>query len=828
MKSLVQRNYLVLFLLLFSCLSFGQLTTTVSEVKIGNAKENIDLPFQVTLYQTSGISRVVLYYKTFGENEFKNQEMALAGTNVSTVIPGKNISPPYLEYYFKIDFADGKSEYYPQDYPSVPPIQIQVMVPSPKDNEVMILSPEPNNKILLNEFFVSISLLRASDLVNKAATKIYIDGTDVTSLALFADDVIMFYAENYPGSIQTGIHSLKVEIFDNSGSLYHSVSSDFEIMPTEFAQFSKSDIKYYINFKGESRNEDIRKVNNWYNNLTLNTGAELKGWNLDAKVYVTSEEKKYLQPNNRFLASLSSDFLKLSYGDDFPSLPNLVLNGKRVRGLYGDLKLGFFNLQVSMGEVTRGLDGKALAFYPKSLKVLSPQLGGTIVGFDATRDVEILPGTFQRKVFAIRPSFGSGENFQIGFSYLHGIDEKGSVEFATRPQENLVLGTDMIIAFDDQKFMITSQAAFSLMNSDISIESFTDEQIKNLTMPDSLFDGQESLLTNVRDYLGNFITVNQFLKPLNPQELATFAADASLQLGYFNNHFKLSYVYRGNDFQSFGQTLTRTDVAGINVTDRLRLLDNRLFLSVGYENLSDNLQKTKLSTTNYSTISTSISLFPRANFPNVILGYTMNKNKNDIDLPDTLVGRYNLIASIDDPKLKKYLYAVDDQSNRISAQISYDYILSVKQQTGLSVSISDRKDNSAINMDLTTLSLLFNTSTFWTDNFNSNVNLSMNNTKIESKNTANNRELNYFTLLVGGKYNLLKNQLILSGSLGASFGDLERRNLDFYSQYYILRNFSIALQFRLINQNIETVINNIKKSDSYNDIIFGLMTMFDL
>jgi predicted Mrr-cat superfamily restriction endonuclease len=77
---------------------------------------------------------------------------------------------------------------------------------------------------------------------------------------------------------------------------------------------------------------------------------------------------------------------------------------------------------------------------------------------------------------------------------------------------------------------------------------------------------------------GNFMTVNQYISPFNPQELASLAAEASLSLNYFNNAFKSSYIYRGNDFQSFGQSFIRTDVAGFNISDVLRLMENKIFL----------------------------------------------------------------------------------------------------------------------------------------------------------------------------------------------------------------------------------------------------------
>ena len=109
-----------------------------------------------------------------------------------------------------------------------------------------------------------------------------------------------------------------------------------------------------------------------------------------------------------------------------------------------------------------------------------------------------------------------------------------------------------------------------------------------------------------------------------------------MKLNYFNNNLKGSYVYRGNQFKSFGQEYTRTDIAGLNVFDRFRTLDNQLFFTVGYENLSDNLQDTKVATTTFQTLRASVSLFMRMDMPNITVGYIRNQNKNGIEATDSL------------------------------------------------------------------------------------------------------------------------------------------------------------------------------------------------
>ena len=75
-----------------------------------------------------------------------------------------------------------------------------------------------------------------------------------------------------------------------------------------------------------------------------------------------------------------------------------------------------------------------------------------------------------------------------------------------------------------------------------------------------------------------------------------------------------------------------------------QVMQNQLFFTFGYEQLEDNLQGTKLTTTKFQTFNASASLFLREDFPSITIGYTLNQNKNDINATDTL----NNYLGIDD------------------------------------------------------------------------------------------------------------------------------------------------------------------------------------
>ncbi len=778
--------FTILFLLVSTSFSIAQISNTISEVKTSDARERQDLLIQASLVQSSGISEITLFYRAFGENEYTGRDMDLMGSYATYNIPGNEVIPPFIEYYIQINFTTGQKETYPMDYSTNEvPLKIPIQSVSPKDQEVLILSPDVNAKMKLEDFFVSISLLRASDDVNKQATKLYVDNYDITDMALFADDIILFQAVNFPITLTPGVHSLKVEIYDNKNNLYHSVSSSFEILPEDFKMIAKTDIKYNLTLQGESRNENLKGTSTWYNNVNIDFNASLSDWVLATRLYLTSEEKKYLQPNNRFLISLSSDWMNLAYGDNFPQFPSLILDGKRVRGVSASVQASYVKLQVAYGEVSRNVEGDFIQY------ITTNQMATNIITLADGQRAEINPGTFKRNLLSVRPSLVFDNTFQWGLSFLHGKDDVNSIQYGAKPQENLVLGTDFQLGLDDRKILLTAQAAFSLFNSDISTGTIGDDLIDSVS---NSFNIDESLLRNLKNYLGPFFTVNQFMQPLNPQELSTFATEAALSLNYFNNYLKATYIYRGGDFQSFGQTYLRNDIAGINITDRLRLFENKLFLSIGYENLENNLQKTAFATTSFKTFNTSVSYFPRHDFPGIVVGYTNYAVSNGVDL----LG-------------KDSVKATDDLTNRYSVQLNYSFLYKVKHTTALSFFFSDRQDKSVYKNDVQNVSVLFSSNSYWTNYLMSNFNFGYTSSDMKTG------QLNYFTFTLGGKYALLNDKLFLAASVNPTFGDFERRVVDMNVQYYIPQNFSIALQARYFNNK-----------DFKDDTIIGLMTSYDL
>ncbi len=765
------------FFILFSNYSFAQVSDIISSVKTEEAKEGQPINVVADLRNSTNVSDIILAYKPFGGTEFVKQEMLITASSASAKIPAEDIKPPYIEYYLQIDLKDGSTQTYPLgiDEGTVP-LQVNVTAFSEKDKEIIVLSPNNGEYLTPNDFLISISFLKAPDSIDIKATKVFLNDNDISSQALVAGDLIIFSGENFPESASLGAKSLKIEVYDKDGNLYNTITRSFEIVSKEAAQEISNQFAYNGSLRAEARNETFNNGSTGYGNFTANLNGSYDVWKVNGFLYVTNEEKSTLQPIDRFSFLIqASDILNIQVGDVYPRYPNLILDGKRVRGFNGSLNLGFFNLQTSVGEITRKIEGNIIQKYSAA----NAPLESNVIQIDTNKYgspyASVNLGTYSRQLFALRTSFGSGQNFQWGLSYLHGKDDPGSIELGARPQENAVFGTDLKFALDDQNILVTGQAAFSMMNSDISTGTLSDAQIDSVFGPGSFFNVDPDAVKRIRDILGTFITVNQYIGPLNPGELSSLGAEGAVSLNYFNNSLKGTYIYRGNNYISFGQNYLRNDVKGINLFDRIRMIDNQVFLTIGFENLQDNLQKTKIATTTYKTLSTSVSYFPRADLPNFTLGYYKYDNKNGLSTADPANGQY----------------AVNDVTNRVSFNVGYNIDWYVRHSAALSLSTSTRDDNSLSNSDANYTSVGFTVNSFWLSDLSSTFNMIYYTSKVSGI------KFDYVTLSFGGKYSLMENKLNLSALLSPSFGDFERQALEILATYNVVQNLDLALQIRL-------------------------------
>lgn len=825
------RAFFLLFIL--HCVGYSQASDKVKFFSAGEGKEGNPLSIQVELLQSAGLNQILLVYRPASMEQYKELEMIMSGTVASVTIPGRDVKPSDIEYYFKLVFSD-TIETYPRENPEAQAFRVSVRPADEKEQMIIFLSPEPGTVVVREDLLISISLFRVSSSVNKQATKIYISDREVTQFAVISEDLIVLAPENITPPIENGTHTVKINLYDNEGALYHSSTMSYtqvslaeELKITEF--------QYSVSAQVEVRNENIQNTSTPYNRGLLNTSAKYGILKVEGRIYATNEEKPTRQPQNRFFVEASIPWLRAAYGDAYPVFPSLIMNGKRMRGLTSNLSLGFFNVDFAVGEITRKIDSDTVRTFPHdSLHSVQqdtarPNRTDAFGPYDTTVTpklwAEYRRGTYTREITVFRPSFGSGKNFQWGFSYLKAKDDVGSINYGIKPKENIAFGSDLLIALDNRNLELTAQGAASVYNMDIAPGNLRDTQIDSLFTNDADSTKKRQDLKDIRNMISPFITVNQNLVPLAVEKLSSiFAYEGALVLNYFNNYFKAGFIFRGSEYNSFGQDFMRKDIRGFNIYDRARLFDNQIFVSFGFERLQDNTDGSKPATTTFRNFNSAVSYYPRINFPNVTVGYNSNTSSNGLIGVDTTAG-----DTLARERARKHFFinSIEDRTSRIYIQLGYDFTAILRHSVNLSVSTSAKDDKTYRNMDSRNTTVSGTVTTTWKIPLQTSLGISINRNKIpefdpnsdatKPVKTSLLSDFNYTGLTFGGRYRMMQNKLQLLGTISPIFGDFRRMMWDFAAEYSIMNNLVASGQLSILqNVGIST------------DVIMGIILRYKI
>jgi hypothetical protein len=842
MKRIHQAAILLPFLLtlLLVSFAFGQVSQYVIEVKAPPATEQTPLSLSVDLAQNAQVQRIVLLYRQFGETEYKELEMLLSGRTAVATLPGKSVMPPFIEYYIKFQLVDNTQATFPSENPEVNPIKIAVQGVNPKDAEIRFLSPEEGETLAAEDLAVAVSLMFASDAVDKQRTHIYLDGADVTKEALLSDDVVLYNPKNFNKPLSLGTHSVKIELFDTKGQVYYTKQTVFNLSTAAAIEEEKSSLQYMGNAQLELRNEKIDVTNTAYQRADVRLNGTYKFLTFGYDMHLTNENTDERQPQNRFLATVQAgDYAKVQVGDAYPVFPSLFISGKRVRGVTGSLTFGFFNLDASYGQSERLIEGTlgGLVYYPDSSsasarpkETIFQGIGGhnTVTNSDTLIYRSYTNGTYRRNFMAVRPSFGSGENFQLGFSLIRATDDTVSIKYGNYPADNFVGGTDLLIAFDNQRFKWVTQVAFSLENTDITGGNYTDADFRQYklanakTAADSaqgLKDAQD--LIDLAKLGRTFIIVNPNMSPLDPTAgFPSLAVESELTINYFNNYLRALVFRRGKNYKSYGNEFVQTDIAGINLSDRIRLFDNRMMTSFSYETKWNNLQNDNSKpVTTFNTFNGSVAVFPGASLPTLTVGYGFNTRKNPIDLSvyygtnkpvvmdvdttglSSIINRYTVIPSTDARN------TADEITNRFFFASNYDFQMGARHSTNVTLSLANKKDNTFYKRNQDNLSATASLTTSYRIPLQTiiAVIISDNATYTALQDTVKGylpstqqQTFNYQTISFSARYRLFNERLNLLATVAPSYGDFKRLLIQGGIDYQVIDNHYIVGQVDVI------------------------------
>jgi hypothetical protein len=413
-------------------------------------------------------------------------------------------------------------------------------------------------------------------------------------------------------------------------------------------------------------------------------------------VKITTQEQALYQPRNVLGFEITlKDYATINVGDSNPRLSHFTMNGKRIRGLNANIKWSWFNLHFVQGEINRAIEGDLKKAYSYSIdtddegtKFLSLSRNGY---------------TFEQNVMAGRLALGRGEKFQWGLNFMKARDDTNSVtqelknaeivyspdatgsvsgldsgvvytisELGTKahylegknwagdgPKDNLVIGTDLGISLFNKRLRLDGELALSMTNNNIwggpltlaQLDTMIDDSVDNKLLSIDL-----SSFPDPADY-EKILIINPNMAPLVPIDINAFGDSATVALmdavlsmpslayrgravtNFYGNYLAVEYSQVGPQYNSLANPYLVKNKREFSVSDKLKLLQNRLMLTMGYKHQDDDILTTVDNLKSQNTVSLGINALPGPGLPTLNFTYRSIDRDNGIDslitLPDS-------------------------------------------------------------------------------------------------------------------------------------------------------------------------------------------------
>ena len=539
---------------------------------------------------------------------------------------------------------------------------------------VLIMSPNPGEEISGNDILIAVSFYRMNG-VNPGDIKLTLDGQDITSQAFIDSDMISCLVDN----LDPGEHQATLVL----GGPVRPETWSFSVSMKEPA------LEYSGRIRSGSSVDQIGDQSLNISQVMLNMKGTAFEWlKFRTNVKLTTQENLIYQPRNVYGVGFAlQDFVTLNLGDSNPRMSYFTMNGKRIRGLDANLKLGWFNAHFVQGEINRAVQGTSEKAYEYTIDTDDEGTKYLSLGRSGY--------TFKQNVLSGRLALGRGEKFQWGLNFLKARDDTTSVNqvlddativyspdatgsvagldsgavYTIRdlgsivqvqdganwsgagPKDNIVLGTDLGIYLDNKRILLEGELAFSLTNNNIwggpltlaAMDTLIDDSLDNKI---SSFD--LSGLPDPADY-AHILIINSNLTPLIPIDINAFGDSSTVSIddavlsmpslayrgravvNYFGNYLAMEYSQVGPEFNSLANPYLVTNKREFSFSDKLKLLQNRLMITAGYKHQDDDILTAVENVESQNTLSLGVNALPGPGLPTMNFTYRSIDRDNGID-----------------------------------------------------------------------------------------------------------------------------------------------------------------------------------------------------
>jgi hypothetical protein len=351
------------------------------------------------------------------------------------------------------------------------------------------------------------------------------------------------------------------------------------------------------------------------------------------------------------------------------------------------------------------------------------------------------------------------------------------------------------MGFAKNRIRLESETVASALNNDIYGGSLTvqgaDDLGFDITQEDADLLESLSRLIIINENMNilpirvkDFNTDSSEAEPFFPTSI--LGSNSEFSINYPSNNFKLQYRWVGPNFSSLANSTVRRDISGFTASDRFRLFKNRLYVTLGYETLEDNVTNNKDATTESNTYRTNLSWYPVSRkLPRVSMGFRFRNRENGVT-------RFNpfVTPGFENSAVQNFVIDVDESGNidtlvtpvpkesttlNLSGSVTQQFeLFNMIHDASLSFNNLNTKDEVFTFGDVKSSAVSFNiTSRFNEVRLRTQLGLTFNNTETGSG-QAN---FDIFGLYSGFSYFLAGGKLNLNGRLAITSNTSKTRSL---------------------------------------------------
>jgi hypothetical protein len=471
--------------------------------------------------------------------------------------------------------------------------------------QVRFNTPVENEELLPGDLFVSISV------PSGRAFQLWIDKDEVTGITRNNDGQLSILWQK---PLMPGKHMLRLNLKAVDGN-WESYQSGFNIIePMIGVNVDSADVikKKWLEGKAsmqgsisfETRQtlldgpgKALRQEPSQTNFLFINTSIQTAGLKIPIRFTGTSDEFTYTagnQSKNFFQTGVQARKWEVLFGDVNPSFDRLVFTGTRVHGISASLNLKRFRFSAVYGYLNRPLEGQLLR-YSFGDGLPPPNLN--------TDSTYVKAGIYQRNVLAMRFEIGStlhGKS-KTGITLLKAKDDTSSIRYGAEAADNIAAAIDHSQKFFKNRLKVNAGLAVSFLTKDSRLGVVTKARIDSLLQTRFPFEPSD---------VKNIIVINASTTGNTP---AVYSGYINVGMKFKKHDLYSEFFQVGSAFSSLANPFLRNDQRQWMFSDRFEMFERKLFGSVRYQYITNNLSNNQITRFDANQVNLSLLYSKNAN-----------------------------------------------------------------------------------------------------------------------------------------------------------------------------------------------------------------------